>query len=275
MKALREENVEVVFGHPGGAVLHIYDAIHRHQFRHVLARHEQGAVHMADGYARASGRPGVALVTSGPALTNSITGIATAYADSIPIVVFSGQVATKAIGSDAFQEADNVGLTRPVTKHNYLVKDVRDLGRDHQGGLPHRHHGPAGPRARRHPEGRVRRGVRVPLPEGDPPRALPAVRRGPLGPDQEGARADPPGASARCVYFGGGVILVEGRRRVRAFVEQLARTHDLHADGHRRHPGRSPAVARHARHARHLSREPRGATAATCWSPSARASTIA
>ena len=127
MKALREENVEVVFGHPGGAVLHIYDAIYRHQLHHVLARHEQGAVHMADGYARASGRPGVAIVTSGLALTNSITGIATAYADSIPIVVFSGQVATKFIGSDAFQEADNVGLTRPVTKHNYLVKDVRAL----------------------------------------------------------------------------------------------------------------------------------------------------
>ncbi len=127
MKALREESVDVVFGHPGGAVLHIYDAIHRHQLHHVLARHEQGAVHMADGYARASGRPGVAIVTSGPALTNAITGIATAYADSIPIVVFSGQVATKFIGSDAFQEADNVGLTRPVTKHNYLVKDVRTL----------------------------------------------------------------------------------------------------------------------------------------------------
>jgi acetolactate synthase-1/2/3 large subunit len=127
IKAWREENVEVVFGHPGGAVLHIYDAIQRLQFRHVLARHEQGAVHMADGYARASGRPGVALVTSGPALTNAITGIATAYTDSIPIVVFSGQVPTHAIGSDAFQEADNVGLTRPVTKHNYLVKDVRDL----------------------------------------------------------------------------------------------------------------------------------------------------
>jgi acetolactate synthase-1/2/3 large subunit len=125
--ALREENVDVMFGHPGGAVLFIYDAIARLGFRHVLARHEQGAVHMADGYARASGRPGVALVTSGPALTNAITGIATAYADSIPIVVFSGQVPTWAIGSDAFQEADNVGLTRPVTKHNYLVKDVRDL----------------------------------------------------------------------------------------------------------------------------------------------------
>ncbi len=127
--AWREEGVEAVFGHPGGAVLFIYDAIARHGFRHILARHEQGAVHMADGYARATGRPGVALVTSGPALTNAITGIATAYSDSIPVVIFSGQVPLRAIGSDAFQEADNVGLTRPVTKHNYLVKDVRDLGR--------------------------------------------------------------------------------------------------------------------------------------------------
>ena len=127
IECLREEGVDVMFGHPGGAVLFIYDAIYRHRFRHILARHEQGAVHMADGYARASGRPGVALVTSGPALTNAITGIATAYSDSIPMVVFSGQVPTNAIGSDAFQEADNVGLTRPVTKHNYLVKDVRDL----------------------------------------------------------------------------------------------------------------------------------------------------
>ena len=127
IQSLREENVEVLFGHPGGAVLFIYDALHRHQFPHILARHEQGAVHMADGYARASGRCGVALVTSGPALTNAITGIATAYSDSIPMVVFSGQVPLPAIGSDAFQEADNVGLTRPVTKHNYLVKDVNDL----------------------------------------------------------------------------------------------------------------------------------------------------
>ncbi len=127
MRALREEGVEVAFGHPGGAVLFVYDAIHRHGFKHVLARHEQGAVHMADGYSRASGRPGVAIVTSGPALTNAITGIATAYADSIPVVIFSGQVPLPAIGSDAFQEADNVGLTRPVTKHNYLVKDVRRL----------------------------------------------------------------------------------------------------------------------------------------------------
>ncbi len=125
--ALNEEGVEVMFGHPGGAVLYIYDAIHKLGFKHILARHEQGAVHMADGYARASGRPGVALVTSGPALTNAVTGLATAYSDSIPVVCFSGQVPTAAIGSDAFQEADNVGITRPVTKHNYLVTDVRDL----------------------------------------------------------------------------------------------------------------------------------------------------
>ena len=125
--ALREEGADVMFGHPGGAVLYIYDAIHRLGFKHILARHEQGAVHMADGYARASGRPGVALVTSGPALTNAVTGLATAYSDSIPLVCFSGQVPTAVIGSDAFQEADNVGITRPVTKHNYLVTDVRNL----------------------------------------------------------------------------------------------------------------------------------------------------
>ncbi len=125
--ALREEGVDVIFGHPGGAVLFIYDAIHKLGFKHILARHEQGAVHMADGFARASGKPGVALVTSGPALTNAVTGLATAYSDSIPMVCFSGQVNTVAIGSDAFQEADNVGITRPVTKHNYLVTDVRKL----------------------------------------------------------------------------------------------------------------------------------------------------
>ena len=125
--ALREEGVELLFGHPGGAVLEIYDAIHRERFRHILVRHEQGGVHMADGYARATGRPGVAIVTSGPGCTNAVTGLATAYMDSIPVVLFTGQVATAMIGNDAFQEADNMGITRPVTKHNYLVKDVRDL----------------------------------------------------------------------------------------------------------------------------------------------------
>ena len=130
VKALCDLGVDVVFGYPGGAVLHIYDELFKNtKVRHLLTRHEQGAVHMADGYARASGKTGVCLVTSGPGATNTVTGIATAYMDSIPIVVFTGQVPTLMIGNDAFQEADIVGITRPCTKHNYLVKEPRDLAR--------------------------------------------------------------------------------------------------------------------------------------------------
>jgi len=128
-ECLKAEGVEVIFGLPGGAVIDIYDEMPKHDIRHILVRHEQGATHMADGYARATGKVGVCLVTSGPGATNTVTGIATAYCDSIPIVVFTGQVPTALIGNDAFQEADIVGITRPCTKHNYLVKDVRDLAR--------------------------------------------------------------------------------------------------------------------------------------------------
>ncbi len=128
VRCLKEEGVEYLFGYPGGAVLHIYDAIHAQEdVKHVLVRHEQAATHAADGYARATGRPGVVLVTSGPGLTNAVTGIATAYMDSVPMVVLSGQVPTALIGNDAFQEVDSVGITRPCVKHNFLVKDVRDL----------------------------------------------------------------------------------------------------------------------------------------------------
>ncbi len=128
VRSLIEENVEIVFGYPGGAVIGIYDALHDiSDIKHILTRHEQGAVHAAEGYAKASGRPGVALVTSGPGATNTVTGIADAYMDSIPIVVFTGQVALKLIGNDAFQEADIVGITRPITKHSYLVRDVNEL----------------------------------------------------------------------------------------------------------------------------------------------------
>ncbi|MGC9324035.1 MAG: biosynthetic-type acetolactate synthase large subunit [Desulfomonilia bacterium] len=130
IEALKCEGVKHVFGYPGGAVLDIFDAIlDAPDIQFILSRHEQGAVHAADGYARASGRIGVCLVTSGPGATNTVTGIATAYMDSIPIVVFTGQVPTHLIGNDAFQEADTVGITRPCTKHNYLVKDVTDLGK--------------------------------------------------------------------------------------------------------------------------------------------------
>lgn len=127
LEALKLEGVDVFFGYPGGAVLDIYDEITRHDIRHILVRHEQAAVHAADGYARATGKVGVALVTSGPGATNAVTGIATAHCDSVPIVVFSGQVPRSLIGNDAFQEVDIVGITRPCTKHNYLVQDINDL----------------------------------------------------------------------------------------------------------------------------------------------------
>ena len=220
IRSLREEGVEVIFGHPGGAVLFLYDAIHRHGFRHILARHEQGAVHMADGYARACGRPGVALVTSGPALTNAITGIATAYSDSIPIVVFSGQVPLPAIGSDAFQEADNGGLTRPVTKHTYLVKDVRQLA----GTIKEAFHiattGRPGP-------------VLVDIPkdvsnfpcEFHYPKQIHLPHYQPRTEGHWGqikkALALVQQARRPLIYFGGGVILSRAAPELRAFVEKL------------------------------------------------------
>ena len=128
VKALQAEGVKYIWGYPGGAVLHIYDAFYKQDtIQHVLVRHEQAAVHAADGYARATGEVGVALVTSGPGVTNAVTGIATAYMDSIPMVIITGQVPTAAIGLDAFQECDTVGITRPIVKHNFLVKDARDM----------------------------------------------------------------------------------------------------------------------------------------------------
>ena len=130
IRALQDAGVEYIFGYPGGAALHIYDAIFRQQrVEHILVRHEQAATHMADGYARATGKPGVVLVTSGPGATNAVTGIATAYMDSIPMVVISGQVANEFIGTDAFQETDMVGVSRPVVKHSYLVKEASDIPR--------------------------------------------------------------------------------------------------------------------------------------------------
>ncbi|MFM2343588.1 MAG: hypothetical protein RLZZ210_196 [Pseudomonadota bacterium] len=130
VQSLIKENVKHIWGYPGGAVLYIYDAFYQQtEIEHILVRHEQGAVHAADGYARATGEVGVALVTSGPGVTNAVTGIATAYMDSIPMVIISGNVPTHAIGQDAFQECDAVGITRPIVKHNFLVKDVRDLAK--------------------------------------------------------------------------------------------------------------------------------------------------
>lgn len=128
IECLKAEDVEYVFGYPGGAVLNIYDAFYRQEdIQHILVRHEQGATHAADGYARATGKPGVVLVTSGPGATNAVTGIATAYMDSIPMIVITGQVPSHLIGNDAFQEVDSVGITRPIVKHNFLINDVNDI----------------------------------------------------------------------------------------------------------------------------------------------------
>lgn len=128
IECLKAEDIDYVFGYPGGAVLHIYDAFYKQDdVQHILVRHEQGATHAADGYARATGKPGVVLVTSGPGATNAVTGIATAYMDSIPMIVITGQVPSHLIGNDAFQEVDSVGITRPIVKHNFLINDVKDI----------------------------------------------------------------------------------------------------------------------------------------------------
>lgn len=129
IKALHDQGVDIVFGYPGGAVLHIYDAMYKNPIRHILTRHEQGAIHAAEGYARVLNKPGVVIATSGPGATNLVTGITDAMIDSIPLVIFTGQVATNVIGSDAFQEADIIGITTPITKHNFQVQDVNDIPR--------------------------------------------------------------------------------------------------------------------------------------------------
>ena len=127
IECLERENVEIMFGIPGGQILPIFDKIYGSKIKFILPRHEQGAAHMADGYARSTGKVGVCVATSGPGATNLVTGLATANMDSVPVVAFTGQVATHLIGNDAFQEADTTGITRPVTKHNFLVKDVKEL----------------------------------------------------------------------------------------------------------------------------------------------------
>jgi acetolactate synthase I/II/III large subunit len=157
IRALQDAGVEYVFGYPGGAALHIYDAIFRQQkVEHILVRHEQAATHMADGYARATGKPGVVLVTSGPGATNAITGIATAYMDSIPMIIISGQVPNELIGTDAFQETDMVGVSRPMVKHSFMVKNCAEIPSVVKQGVSHRHHRAARAGGHRRPQGHDR-----------------------------------------------------------------------------------------------------------------------
>ena len=161
IKSLEAQGVEVAFGLPGGAILPVYDPILDSTIRHIHVRHEQGAGHAAEGYADVTGRPGVAIVTSGPGATNIVTPLADAYMDSVPLVVVAGQVAAGSIGTDAFQEVDTTGVTMGVTKHNYLVKDATEISTRRRRGLPHRDHGTARARADRLPEGHRQHAGRI------------------------------------------------------------------------------------------------------------------
>lgn len=221
VECLKREGVQYVFGYPGGAVLDIYDCLNQQQdVEHILVRHEQGAAHGADGYARATGRPGVVLVTSGPGVTNAVTGIATAFMDSIPLVVLTGQVPTRAIGSDAFQEVDAVGITRPCVKHNFLVKDIADLASTIKKAFYVATSGRPGPvvvdipkdiQAQRHhfeyPEKLAMRSYR-PVDKGHPGQIRKAVEL-------------ILSAKRPMIYSGGGVVLDKASEELRQFTRQL------------------------------------------------------
>ncbi len=254
IKALVDQGVDVVFGYPGGAVLPIYDSLFKQNaLRHILVRQEGGAVHAAEGYARSTGRVGVVLVTSGPGATNAVTGLTDALMDSVPIVCLTGQVPTHLIGNDAFQEADTTGITRPCTKHNYLVKDVADLARTMHEAFYVAKSGRPGPVVvdlpkdilfalgdYNGPEQPLHKSYRPQL-EADPARVAEAVAMI--------AKAKRP------LFYGGGGLINSGPEACARFAEfvQAGRC-ALHADldGAGRVPGERPAFSRHARHARHV-----------------------
>ena len=219
-ECLKAEGVEVVFGLPGGAVIDIYDEMPKHNIRHILVRHEQGATHMADGYARATGKVGVCLVTSGPGATNTVTGIATAYCDSIPIVVFTGQVPTPLIGNDAFQEADIVGITRPCTKHNYLVKDVRDLARVIREAFFLARSGRPGPVLVDLPKDVVAGKVEFKYPKNIVMKGYKPTTEAHMGQIKR-AYAAISKAKRPVIYAGGGVILSSGAKELKQLAERL------------------------------------------------------
>jgi len=221
VRCLQEEGVEYVFGYPGGAVLYIYDALFKQdKVRHVLVRHEQGAVHAADGYSRSSHKVGVCLVTSGPGVTNAVTGIATAYMDSIPMVIISGQVPTHAIGQDAFQECDAVGITRPCVKHNFLVKDVKDLAATIKKAFFLAQSGRPGPVLVDVPKDVTAMVTEFQYPETVSMRSYNPVRKGHAGQIKKAARLLAQ-AKRPMVYSGGGVILSNAAPRLTELVQLL------------------------------------------------------
>jgi len=221
VRCLQAEGVKYLWGYPGGAVLYIYDALYKQDtIEHVLVRHEQAAVHAADGYARATGEVGVALVTSGPGVTNAITGIATAYMDSIPMVIITGQVPTAAIGLDAFQECDTVGITRPIVKHNFLVKDVRDLASTMKKAFHLARTGRPGPVVVDVPKDVSLKTTPFHYPDAVPMRSYNPVRKGHAGQIRKAVQLL---LSARrpYIYTGGGVILGEASAELRELVDLL------------------------------------------------------
>jgi acetolactate synthase I/II/III large subunit len=219
VRCLQEEGVEYVFGYPGGAVLYIYDELFKQdKVKHVLVRHEQGAAHAADGYSRASRKVGVCLVTSGPGVTNAVTGIATAYMDSIPMVVITGQVPTHAIGLDAFQECDTVGITRPIVKHNMLVKDVKDLASSIKKAFHIASTGRPGPVVVDIPKDVTAAACEFVYPESVSMRSYNPVRKGHPGQIKKAVQLllD---AKRPMVYTGGGVVLSEASGQLRELVK--------------------------------------------------------
>jgi acetolactate synthase-1/2/3 large subunit len=222
VKCLQAENVKHVWGYPGGAVLYIYDAFYKQDtIQHVLVRHEQAAVHAADGYARATGDVGVALVTSGPGVTNAVTGIATAYMDSIPMVIITGQVPTHAIGLDAFQECDTVGITRPIVKHNFLVKDVRDLADTMKKAFHIARSGRPGPVVVDIPKDvSFKKAAYSGYPESVSMRSYNPVRKGHGGQIRKALQLLM-NAKRPYIYTGGGVLLSNASAELRTLVDML------------------------------------------------------
>ena len=221
VQALQDEGVEHIFGYPGGAALHIYDALHgQDKVKHILVRHEQGATHAADGYARSTGKPGVVLVTSGPGVTNTVTGIATAYMDSIPMVIFSGQVPTSLIGDDAFQEVDAVGITRPCVKHNFLVKDVKYLAETIKKAFYIATTGRPGPVLVDIPKDVTAQKIEYAYPKTIDMRSYNPVVKGHSGQVKRAVELLL-GAERPVIYTGGGVILGEASDSLTKFVRTL------------------------------------------------------
>ena len=221
VRCMQAENVKYIWGYPGGAVLYIYDALYKQDtIEHVLVRHEQAAVHAADGYARATGEVGVALVTSGPGVTNAITGIATAYMDSIPMVIITGQVPTPAIGLDAFQECDTVGITRPIVKHNFLVKDVADLAETMKKAFHIARTGRPGPVVVDVPKDVSLKTTAFHYPETVEMRSYNPVRKGHGGQIRKAVQLMLT-AKRPYIYTGGGVILGEASNELRELVNML------------------------------------------------------